>query len=149
MHKRLCACGCGERVTRKVESQHMSALAPAVLASQVLDQNRKMVRRKKKSKAVGFPAPLCQRLAMGNNAGIDDMDVDDNDSISESFEPMQTAEDHPVSLDSSGSMMMGEDFDEAYGHSRLRRSGWIASHVEDSKLFRNISHISKLIRIFI
>jgi len=72
MHKRLCACGCGDRVTPKVESQHMNALAPAALASQVLDQNRGLVRRKKKFKAIGFPAPFRQRLAMGNTTEIDD-----------------------------------------------------------------------------
>jgi hypothetical protein len=72
MHKRLCACGCGDRVTPKVESQHMNALAPAALASQVLDQNRRLVRRKKKSKAIGFPASFRQRLAMGNTTEIDD-----------------------------------------------------------------------------
>ena len=123
MHKRLCACGCGERVTRKVELQHMNALAPAVLASQVLDQNRRLVRRKKKSKAIGFPAPFRRRLAMGNTTEIDDMDVDDND---------------PVSLDFSESMamgLMGEDLDETYGQSTLRRSGRIAPHVEHSKSF--------------
>ena len=66
MHKRLCACGCGEQVTPKVESQHLNALAPALLTSQVLDQNRRLIRRKKRSQPVGFPAPLRQRLVMGN-----------------------------------------------------------------------------------
>ena len=39
MRKRLCACGCGEKITPKVEAEHMKALAPGILASQVLDQN--------------------------------------------------------------------------------------------------------------
>src|SRR6202789_2707763 len=39
MQKRLCACGCGERVTRKVEAQHINALAPALLTSQVLERS--------------------------------------------------------------------------------------------------------------
>src|ERR1700678_1177692 len=76
MQKRLCACGCGERVTRKFEAQHINALAPALLTSQVLDQNRRLIRRKKRSQAIGFPAPLRQRLAMGNTTQIDDMDLD-------------------------------------------------------------------------
>ena len=128
MLKRLCACGCGDQVTRKVESQHLNALAPSILASQVLKKNRK-VRRKKKSKAIGFPAPLRQRLAR-NTTEIDDMDLDDND---------------PVSLNSSESMMMGEDID---GQSRLCRSGWTALHVEHSMLFQNIIS-AEFIRIFI
>ena len=128
MLKRLCACGCGDQVTRKVESQHLNALAPSILASQVLKKNQK-VRRKKKSKAIGFPAPLHQRLAR-NTTEIDDMDLDDND---------------PVSLNSSESMMMGEDID---GQSRLRRSGRTALHVEHSKLFQNIIS-AEFIRIFI
>ena len=123
MLKRLCACGCGDQVTRKVESQHLNALAPSILASQVLKKNRKLVRQKKKSKAIGFPAPLRQRLAMRNTPEIDNMDLDDND---------------PVSLNSAESMMMGEDIDKAYGQSRLRRSGQTALHVEHSKLFQNI-----------
>lgn len=130
MHKRLCACGCGNRVTRKVELQHMNSLAPAVLGSQVLDLNRKLVRRKKKkTKAIGFPAPLRQRLAMENTTEIDDMDLDDND---------------PVSFDSSASMMMGEDLDGAIGQSRLRRSRRVAPHVEHSKLFQSTSCISQV-----
>jgi hypothetical protein len=133
MLKRLCACGCGDQVTQKVESQHLNALAPSILASQVLKKNRKLVRQKKKSKAIGFPAPLRQQLAMRNTTEIDDMDLDDND---------------PVSLNSSESMMMGEDIDEAYGQSRLRRSGRTALHVEHSKLFQNIIS-AELIRIFI
>jgi hypothetical protein len=109
----------------------MNVLAPAVLASQVLDQNRRLVRRKKKSKAIGFPASFRQRLTMGDATEIADMDLDDND---------------PVSLNFSESMMMGEDLDEAYGQSS--RSGRIAPHVEHSKSFQ-ISVISvKLIRIF-
>jgi hypothetical protein len=109
----------------------MNVLAPAVLASQVLDQNRRLVRRKKKSKAIGFPASFRQRLTMGDATEIADMDLDDND---------------PVSLNFSESMMMGEDLDEAYGQSS--RSGWIVPHVEHSKSFQ-ISVISvKLIRIF-
>lgn len=96
MHKRLCACGCGERVTVKVESQHMNALAPGNLASQVLNQNRRLVHRKKKRKAIGFPAPVRQRLTTTETADMD-MDIDDND---------------PVSLDFSEPMMMGEDIDE-------------------------------------
>jgi hypothetical protein len=65
MHKRLCACGCGDRVTRKVELQHMNALNPAVAASRVLDQNPRLNRRKKRSQTIGFPAPLRRKLAMG------------------------------------------------------------------------------------
>jgi hypothetical protein len=84
VNKRLCACGCGDRVTPKVESQHMNVLTPAVLASQVLDQNRELIRRKKRSQAIGFPAPF-RRLAMENTTAIDDMDHDVNDPVSLNF----------------------------------------------------------------
>jgi hypothetical protein len=132
MHKRLCACGCGNRVTLKVELQHINALAPGILASQVLDQNQRLVPwRKKKCKAIGFFTPVHQQLTMGNTTEIADMDIDLDDKDS-------------VSLNFSESMMMGEDLDKAYGQSRLHHSGWIASHVEDSKSFQNISHISQV-----
>jgi hypothetical protein len=109
MRTRLCACGCGERVTRKVEDQHLNALTPALLTSQVLDQNRSLIRRKKRSQAFGFSARVRQRPAMGNTTEIDDINMDD-----------------PVPLNSS--MMMGEDLDhEAYGQtSRSGRSRLIA-----------------------
>ena len=106
----------------------MNALAPAVLASQILDQNRKLVRRKKRSKAIGFPTPLRQRLAMRNTTEMDEMDLDANDPVT-------------LAHDSSESMMMGEDLDEVYHQSRLHRSGRIARHVEHSKSFQ-ISVIS-------
>lgn len=70
----------------------MNALAPAVLASQVLDKNRGLLRRKKRSKAkaIGFPAPFHRRLAMGNTIEIDDMDLDDNNSVAlDSFMTMR------------------------------------------------------------
>src|ERR1700678_1631717 len=101
MRKQLCACGCGERVTHKVEMQHINALAPALLTSQVLDQNQRLIRRKKRSQAIGFSTPLHRRLAMGNT--------------------------DPVALDSS--MMMGEDLDyEVSGQSRSGHSQRIAPH---------------------
>jgi len=100
MRKQLCACGCRNKVTRRVESQHMSALAPARLASQVLDQNRRLIRRKKRSQAIAFHSPFHQQLAMGNTT---DMDMDD-------------VGDDPVSHNSP--IMMGEDLDEAYGQSK-------------------------------
>ena len=58
MHKQLCACGCGEWVTQKVESQHINALAPALLTSQVLDQNQRSIWWKKRFQAIEFPAPV-------------------------------------------------------------------------------------------
>jgi hypothetical protein len=115
MRKRLCACGCGDRVTAKVESQHMNVLAPAVLASQVLDQNRRSIRRKKRSRPIGFPAPFRQRLAMGMSgpSGTTDHEIDVDDNV-------------PVSPNSP--MMMEDD-------GELFRSGQISPHVEDGKSF--------------
>jgi hypothetical protein len=140
MHKRLCACGCGDRVTRKVELQHMNALAPAVLASQVLEQNRRLVRRKKKPTAIGFPTPLRQRLAMRNATEFDNMGLDDN---------------HPVSVKSSETMTMGEDDGPLDQHRRLARRKEKSKATEfdnmdlddddpvsHSKSFQNIRHIS-------
>ena len=123
MRKRLCACGCGDRVTPKVELQHMNVLAPALLASQVLDQNRRLIQQKKRSRPIGFPAPFRQRLAMGMSgpSGTTEIDVDDND---------------PVSPNSP--MMMEDD-------GELLRSGQISPHVEDGKSFQLVT----LMKIFI
>jgi hypothetical protein len=85
VRKRLCACGCGNQVTAKLEFQHLNVLTPTILASQVLNRNQTVIRRKKRSHAVGFSTSVHQRLGMSNN--------------------------NPASLDSS--MMMGEDLDEA------------------------------------
>ena len=104
-------------MTRKVEGQHMSALAPALLASQVLDQNRRSIRRKKKSQAIGFPAPFRQQLAMGNTTEVDFMDIDHDDDPSTHDSPMM------------------EDHDEVYGQSKVHRSGRIKPHVEHGKPF--------------
>src|SRR6202789_2471368 len=109
--KRLCACGCGDRVTQKVEEQHINALAPAFLNSQVLNQNRRLIRRKKRSQAIGFPSRVRQQLSMGNTTDIDNMDIDRDDN------------DH-VSL----------DHDEAYGQSRSGRSRHVAPHAGPSSL---------------
>ena len=87
--------------------QHINALAPALLTSQVLDQNQRLIRRKKRSQAIGFSTPLHRRLAMGNT--------------------------DPVALDSS--MMMGEDLDyEVSGQSRSGHSQRIAPHAGPSGL---------------
>ena len=76
MHKQLCACGCGEQVTPKVESQHLNALASALLTSQVLDQNRRSIQWKKRCQAIGCPAPFHQQLVMENTTDINDMAID-------------------------------------------------------------------------
>ena len=62
---------------------------------------------------------------MENTTEVADMDidlVDNNDPFSES-------------LNFSEFKMMGEDLDEACGQSRIYHSGWIASHVKNSKSF--------------
>ena len=111
MHKRLCACGCGVQVTQKIESQHLNALAPTALASQVLDQNRQLIQRKKKSRAVGFPASFHRRLAI---------DLDNN---------------NPVFLGSA--MIMGEDFHEVHGQPS-HSPALFAPDVEQNKFLKNI-----------
>ena len=90
MRKRLCACGCGVKVTPKIESQHMSALATAALASQVLDQNPGVVRRKK-FKTVGFATPFRLRHGMGNTNEINNMDLDDDIPVSVNSSSQQLA----------------------------------------------------------
>jgi hypothetical protein len=111
--KRLCACGCGNRVLPKVELQHMNAHAPAVLASQVLDQNRRLIRRKKRSQAIGFHAPFRQQLAMGNTTEVDDIDHDDidNDAVSVNSSMMMEEElEHDIYMDHAGpSGLMHDD----------------------------------------
>ena len=98
MRKQLCACGCGVRVTPIIESQHMSALAPATLASLVLDQNRGVVRRKK-SKTVGFYTPFRWRLGMGNTTETNNMDLDDNIPVSVNSSSQQLAKGKTAEID--------------------------------------------------
>lgn len=69
MRKLLCACGCGDRVTQKVERRHLNALAPELLASQVLQQNQTLIRRKKRSR---FDPLFHQQLPMRNIGEIND-----------------------------------------------------------------------------
>jgi hypothetical protein len=134
--KQLCACGCGNRVTSKVELQHLNAIAPAALASQVLDQNRRLIRRKKRSQTIGFHAPFRQQLAVPNAADIDNMDHDvDNDPVDE--------EDLDIYMDHAGpSTLAKDDDDEVYGQSKLR----IAPHegpsglTDDDSLFPDPPH---------
>ena len=95
----------------------MNALAPALLTSQVLDQNRRSIHRKKKSQAIGFPAPFCQQLAMRNTTEVDYMDIDHD-------------HDDPSTHDSP---MMMEDHDGVYDQSKVHRSGWIMPHVKNGK----------------
>jgi len=145
MHKRLCACGCGERVTRKVESQHINALAPALLTSQVLDRNRRLIRRKKRSQAIGFPAPFRQQLTMGNTTEIDNMDLDHEvygqsslrSGHSQHIAPHAgpsglTHDDKDVVMDHLAPSISPcpDDDAEVYGLSNLRRSRRIADGVE-------------------
>jgi hypothetical protein len=58
----------------------MNVLSPALLASEVLDQNRRFIHRKRRSQAIGFPAPVRQRLAMGNTTEIDAIDHGNDES---------------------------------------------------------------------
>src|ERR1700722_465864 len=71
MRKLLCACGCGDRVTQKVERRHINALAPALLASEVLVTNQRLKTHKKRSQAIPFPTPFPQQLTMQNISQID------------------------------------------------------------------------------
>jgi hypothetical protein len=100
-----------ENELQKRSKKHMNALAPAFLTSQVLNQNRRLIRRKKRSEAIGFPSHVHQQLSMGNTTEIDNMDIDHDDN------------DH-VSL----------DHDEAYGQSRSGSSRHVAPHAEPSSL---------------
>jgi hypothetical protein len=134
MAKRLCACGCGDRVTPQVEERHLNAFTPALLTSQVLNQNRRLIRRKKRSQAIGFPARVRQQLAMGNTTEIDAplagpsnssslLDPPAEDIVMDDSEPLP----HD---DADAGMDMGENLDEVYGLSNLRRSRRIADGVE-------------------
>lgn len=62
MRKQLCACGCGDRVTPKVERRHITAVAPALLASQVLEQNQMFRRRRN----IGLSPPFHQQPSLQN-----------------------------------------------------------------------------------
>jgi hypothetical protein len=149
----------------------MNVLTPSLLASEVLDQNRRKIRRKKKSQAIGFPAPFRQRLVMGNTTEINDMDIDrdDNDSsmvmgvdLDEFYGQSKSCNsccsalnddfyiDHPGPSTLSNNDPLSLDFpmtmvdrDEADGQLKLRRSG----RIKHSKSFQNISHVGEDIYI--
>jgi hypothetical protein len=115
MHKQPCACGCGERVTSKVESQHINAFSPAVLTSQVLDQNQRLIRQKKRSQAIKFSTPFRQQLAIGNTTEID----------------------------VNSSMMIGEDPNYKVHQSRSGRSQHVTPHAGPSGLMHDQVHKSR------
>ena len=96
----------------------MLLLLHSWLASQVLDQNQRSIRQKKRSQAIGFPAPFCQQLAMGNTTEVNFMDIDHDDNPSTHDSPM-----------------MMEDHDEVYGQSKIHCSGRIKPHVKQGKSF--------------
>ena len=73
MCKQLCACGCGNQVTQKVEWQHLNVLGPASLASQVLRQNQPLICHKKRSRTEIFPPfPQQPTIELENISEIDD-----------------------------------------------------------------------------
>jgi hypothetical protein len=146
MWKQLCACGCGEQVTQKVEMQHISALAPALLTSQVLDQNQRLIQQKRRSQAIGFSTPLHQRLVMGNTSEIDDVYGQSRSGPSQHIAPhagpLGLTHDNSLSMDSSYdckeifmdhpapsiSPLLNDD-GEVYGLSNLCQSQWIAEKI--------------------
>ena len=111
MLKKLCACGCGDMVTQKVELHHINVLAPAVLASQVLNQNRRLIKRKKRSKAIGFHAAFHEQLVM-------DCDADDNDDVAL---PADNPADEDIYMDhpdpGPSSLRLSDDDDPVAHHS--------------------------------
>ena len=135
MPKRLCACGCGDQVTQKVESEHMNVLTPALLASQVLDQNQRLIDQKKRSHAVGFPAPFRQRVAMGPGNATEVDDVDHEDSLLlDCPGPSGLVDDDPSSLDSP--MMIEEECEDIY----MDHPGPSAGLMHDDSLLPDDSH---------
>jgi len=135
MRKLLCACGCGDRVTQKVERRHINALAPALLASEVLVTNQRLKTHKKRSQAIPFPTPFPQQLTMQNISQIDgDFDMDHGGPSG------LTYNDDDISLNSL--TMMGQDPDDevnVYGQSKLHRSG----QIQQSKSLRNHSEVDE------
>jgi hypothetical protein len=93
----------------------MGAFAPAVLTSQVLDQNQRLIRRKKRYQAIGFSTPFRWRLAIGN---ITEIDV-------------------------NSSIMMGEDPNYEVHQSRSGRSQHVASHAGPLGLMHDQVHKSR------
>lgn len=112
----------------------MNVLTPALLASQVLNQNQRSIQRKKRSQAIGFPAPFRRRLAMDNITEVNPVDYAGPSGDSNTLSP-------------NPSMMMAEDAencDEVYGQWRLSSFG---DRVKQSKLFRISPNIKMLILI--
>src|ERR1700679_55561 len=131
--KRLCSCGCGERVSQKVEEQHMNALAPAFLTSQVLNQNRRLIRRKKRSQTIGFPSRVRQQLSMGNTTEIDNMDIDHDEAYGQSRSG-RSQHVAPHAGPSSLTDPPNEDILETYSQSKSGCSRHVAPYAGPSSL---------------
>lgn len=119
MRKRLCACGCRNQVTQKVEWQHLNVLGPASLASQVLRQNQPLIRHKKRSHTEIFPPfPQQPTIELENISEIDD-----------DFYMGDSGPSNPANNDTVSPTMMDLD-DELY-----------YQHVKQSKYLENISEL--------
>ena len=119
MHKQLCAGGCGNQVTQKVEWQHLNVLGPASLASQVLRQNQPLIRYKKRSHTEIFPPfPQQPTIELENISEIDD-----------DFYMGDSGPSNPANNDTASPTMMDLD-DELYHQ-----------HVKQSKYLENISEL--------
>jgi hypothetical protein len=55
--KHLCACGCTLYVTRKVELGHLNGQRSALLAANILSQNRTLLRRRKQASRLQLMSP--------------------------------------------------------------------------------------------
>ena len=119
MRKRLCACGCRNQVTQKVEWQHLNVLGPASLASQVLRQNQPLIHHKKRSHTEIFPPfPQQPTIELENISEIDD-----------DFYMGDSGPSNPANNDTVSPTMMDLD-DELY-----------YQHVKQSKYLENISEL--------
>jgi hypothetical protein len=130
--KRLCACGCTSYVTRIVELGHLNGKRPALLSTNILSQNRSLLRRRKqafklqllspsrrtrKQELIGHPTPARQALL----------------SRKASERPSSETREAPVTQDMSprpSPVPLLPDADDQYGLSTQRQSRRIAERVE-------------------
>jgi hypothetical protein len=143
--KRLCACGCTLYVTRKVELGHLNGQRSALLAANILSQNRSFLRRHKqasklklmspsrhtgKQELIGHPTPARRLGAFSSRKASEDP----SSETGEPEVPVTQLEDLSESPRWSSPIPLLPDADgchgDQYGLSTQRRSHRITERVE-------------------
>jgi hypothetical protein len=137
--KHLCACGCALYVTRKVELGHLNGQRSALLAANILSENRTLLRRRKqasklrlmsptrhvgKQELIGHPTPGPARQAFSSREASEDPSRETGEApVTQDLSP-DSPRSSPIPL------LPDADGCDHYGLSTLRRSRRITERVD-------------------